>query len=54
MSIYSTITKNQTSGVVQDPPSIQFKGSDIEEYFSDHEDVEDNKDKPTSPDARSR
>lgn len=54
MSIYSTITKNQTSGQVQGPPSIQFKGSDIEEYFSDHEDTEDKNNKPTSPDVQSR
>lgn len=47
MSIYSTITKNQKSG--EDHPA--FKGSDIEEYYSDRDDVENGYGNKTPPSA---
>ena len=38
MSIYSTITRNKPSEEFQ---GLHYKGSDIEEYFSDPEELED-------------
>ncbi|KAK3927559.1 Stomatin-like protein 2, mitochondrial [Frankliniella fusca] len=40
MSIYSTITKNQSQTSGEDASSRPFKGSDLEEYFSDPEETE--------------
>lgn len=52
MSIYSTITRNQSKTAGERTSQLPFKGSDLEEYFSDPDETE--KCDPNSPSSSSR